>query len=220
MRYNIVGSSSKGNAIIVEDMLMLDCGVSYISIKKYLKKVKLIFISHAHQDHLLETTIKKIVYNHPTIKFLTGSKEVIKKMYECKVPIKCLIYLKIGKWYDLGLLKVKLEQLYHDTTNCALKWQINDKKGIYAVDTSRIDHIKAKNYDLYLIENNYQDSILKQHIDNCENENELYYLKRVSRTHLSKSKCDSFLIENMKQHSQFQYLHLSKYNNSENGDIQ
>ena len=86
MRYNIVGSSSKGNAIIVEDMLMLDCGVSYISIKKYLKKVKLIFISHAHQDHLLETTIKK--------------------MYECKVPIKCLIYLKIGKWYDLGLLKV------------------------------------------------------------------------------------------------------------------
>ena len=212
MRYNIVGSSSKGNAIIVEDMLMLDCGVSYISIKKYLKKVKLIFISHAHQDHLLETTIKKIVYNHPTIKFLTGSKEVIKKMYECKVPIKCLIYLKIGKWYDLGLLKVKLEQLYHDTTNCALKWQINDKKGIYAVDTSKIDHIKAKNYDLYLIESNYTEQLLKQHIEECEDKNELYYLNRVSNTHLSFEQANSFLIENMGVNSAYQYIHKSNYN--------
>ena len=212
MKYEIIGSSSKGNAIIIEDTLMLDCGVSYISIKKYLKKVKLIFISHAHQDHLLETTIKKIVYNHPTIKFLTGSKEVIKKMYECKVPIKCLIYLKIGKWYDLGLLKVKLEQLYHDTTNCALKWQINDKKGIYAVDTNKIDHIKAKNYDLYLIESNYTEQLLKQHIEECEDKNELYYLNRVSNTHLSFEQANSFLIENMGVNSAYQYIHKSNYN--------
>ena len=46
MRYDIIGSSSKGNAIVVEDMLLLDCGVSYSKLKPYLKKVKLIFISH------------------------------------------------------------------------------------------------------------------------------------------------------------------------------
>ena len=40
MNYNIIGSSSKGNCIVVEDVLMLDCGVSYSKIKKYLNKVK------------------------------------------------------------------------------------------------------------------------------------------------------------------------------------
>ena len=59
MKYNIIGSSSEGNCIIVEDVLMLDCGIIYNKIKKYLPKVKLIFISHIHFDHLLPTAIKK-----------------------------------------------------------------------------------------------------------------------------------------------------------------
>lgn len=50
MRYDIIGSSSKGNAIVVEDMLLLDCGVSYSKLKPYLKKIKLIFISHCRSQ--------------------------------------------------------------------------------------------------------------------------------------------------------------------------
>lgn len=46
MRFDIISSSSKGNAIIVEDILLLDCGVSYMKIKEKLKKIKIIFISH------------------------------------------------------------------------------------------------------------------------------------------------------------------------------
>lgn len=46
MRYEIINSSSKGNCIIIEDFFMLDCGVSYSKIKKKLKDIKLIFISH------------------------------------------------------------------------------------------------------------------------------------------------------------------------------
>lgn len=222
MRYNVIGSSSKGNCIIVEDVLMLDVGVSYSKIKKYLSKTKLIFISHSHQDHLLPSTIKKIAYNFPTIKFLTGSEVVVEKLVECGVNKKNIYILKSGKKYDLGLLKVKLEELYHDTPNYALKWELNGKKGIYVVDTSRIDHIKAKNYDLYLIENNYQNDIINHHIEQAQEENDtnkLYYLNRTLRTHLSKSDCDSFLIENMKSNSSYVYLHISKYNNTENGDF-
>ena len=46
MRYDIIGSSSKGNAIVIEDVLLLDCGVSYAKLKPFLKKIKLIFVSH------------------------------------------------------------------------------------------------------------------------------------------------------------------------------
>ena len=215
MRYNIIGSSSDGNCIIVEDILMLDCGFSYYKIKSYLSKIKLIFISHSHYDHLLPTTIKKIAYNYPTIKFITGSEVVVEKLVECGVNKKNIYVLKSGKKYDLGLLKVKLEELYHDTPNYALKWQINDKKGIYVVDTSKIDHIQAKKYDLYLIENNYQKDLLQEHIDNCENPDMLFYLNRVPYTHLSSEQANSFLIENMGNNSTYEYIHQSNYNYKE-----
>lgn len=120
--------------------------------------------------------------------------------------------LKSGKKYDLGLLKVKLEELYHDTPNYALKWQINDKKGIYIVDTSNVNNLIAKNYDLYLIESNYNEDILKRHIENCIDENMLYYLNRVAKTHLSFEQANDFLLENMGDKSYYQYIHQSSYN--------
>lgn len=47
MKYEIIESSSKGNAIIVDNKLLLDCGTSYAKIKNFLKNIKLIFISHS-----------------------------------------------------------------------------------------------------------------------------------------------------------------------------
>lgn len=216
MKYEIIGSSSEGNCVVVEDVLMLDCGLRYTKIKNYLSKIKLIFISHSHQDHLLPSTIKKVAYNYPTIKFLTGSEVVVNKLVECGVDKKNIYYLESGKKYDLGLLKVKLEELYHDTPNYALKWQINDKKGIYAVDTNRIDHIEAKNYDLYLIESNYVTELLNKHIQECkdnnDDENKLYYLNRVKSTHLSYENCTDFLLNNMGDNSEFVRIHKSSFN--------
>ena len=79
---------------------------------------------------------------------------------------------------------------------------------------------KCRKYnDLYLIENNYQEEILEKHILECDNEDKLYYLNRVKNTHLSKSKCDDFLINNMGSNSIYEYVHLSDYNNTENGEI-
>ena len=212
MNYEIIGSSSKGNCIVVEDILMLDCGVSYSKIKKYLSKVKLVFISHVHQDHLLPSTIKKIAYNYPTIKFITGSEDVVKKLVDCNVNKKNIYVLKNGIRYDLGLIKVRLITLYHDVENYGLKWEKNSKKGIYVVDTERIDHIVAQDYDLYLIENNYREDILKKHIEECEDENILRYLQRVPNTHLSDEQCNSFLIDNMGSNSVYEYIHQSDYN--------
>lgn len=215
MNYEIIGSSSKGNCIVVEDILMLDCGVTYTKIKKHLSKTKLIFISHSHQDHLLPSTIKKIAYNYPTIKFLTGSVVVVEKLVKCGVNKKNIFILKECKWYDLGMLNVMLEPLTHDTPNYALKWQYKSKKGIYIVDTSNVDDIDAECYDLYLIENNYQEKLLQEHIDNCEDENMLYYLNRVPHTHLSSEQANSFLIENMGNNSVYEYIHQSDYNYKE-----
>ena len=212
MKYEIIGSSSKGNSIVVEDILLLDCGVTYKKIKPYLNKIKLIFISHIHKDHLKPSTIKQIAYNYPTIRFVTGSVKVVEELLNNGVNVKNINILKDGKKYDLGLLKIKLEHLYHDVPNYGLKWEIKDKKGIYLVDTARVDHIEAKNYNLYLIESNYREDILQKHIEECDNEDKLYYLDRVPKTHLSNEQANGFLIENMGEESFYQYIHCSDYN--------
>lgn len=211
MKYNVISSSSSGNAIIVEDKILLDCGVSYTKLKPYLKNIKLIFISHVHKDHLLPTTIKHIAYNYPTIKFLTGSEEVVKKLVECGVNKKSIFILKPRKKYDLGLIKAKLEPLEHDTPNYALMFEYGFKKCAYIVDTASVENIEAKNYDLYLIESNYKRDILEEHLKTCDEEDRIY-LERVPLTHLSYEAANTFLIENMGSNSQFEYIHQSSYN--------
>ena len=130
LEYNIIGSSSKGNAIIVENILLLDVGVSYSKLKSYLKDIKLIFISHNHKDHLKPATIKQIAYNYPNIKYVTGSDIVVKSLVDLGVIKKNIYLLNIATWYSLGVLKVKLEELQHDTSNYALKCQYKGKKMI------------------------------------------------------------------------------------------
>lgn len=121
--------------------------------------------------------------------------------------------LKEGIRYDLGMLKVRLVYLYHDVDNYGIKWEYKGKKGIYIVDTERIDHIVAEDYDLYLIEANYREEILQQHIDQCElDDDKLIYLNRVAKTHLSQDQANQFLLDNMGNNSVYEYIHQSKYN--------
>lgn len=211
MKYNIISSSSKGNCIIVDDILALDVGIAYTKIKPYLKKVKLIFISHAHLDHLKPTTIQKIAYNKPTMKFVTGSKQVVRKLDELGVNRDNIIYLYNYSWFDLGIIKLKVEPMHHDAENCGLHFKRNGKKGLYVVDTGNIDNVNAKNYDLYLIEANYKEEVLERHKKECSQE-ELVYLNRVPKVHLSWEQANTFLIENMGKNSEFQYIHESLYN--------
>ena len=46
MKYEILGTGSSGNCVILNKSIMLDCGLTYKQVKQYLKDTKLIFISH------------------------------------------------------------------------------------------------------------------------------------------------------------------------------
>ena len=72
MKNNVIASSSAGNAILLGNGILLDCGIPYSKIKPYLKNIKAIFISHLwlHLDHCKDSTIKKIAFEYPNIKFI------------------------------------------------------------------------------------------------------------------------------------------------------
>lgn len=210
MKYNIIGTGSSGNCIIVNDNIMLDCGLSYSKIKKYLKNIKLIFISHRHTDHLLPTTIKQIAYNYPTIKFVYNEddEDIFLILFNNGIDLRNMYSIKQNKWFDLGICKIKLEELFHDVLNSACHLEINGKRLLYVTDTSRVDHINAKNYDTYLIEANYHSrEEIEQRIKEAEEKGEFTYLRRVLQTHLCEEDCIDWLKKNMSDKSEYTFIH-------------
>lgn len=217
MNYNIISSSSKGNCIVLENKIMLDIGVSYLKVKPYLKDIKLIFIGHCHKDHLMPSTVKKIAYEKPNIKFLVGD-YLVEKLINCGVNKSNIIVIDIGKWYNIGLCKVKIEEVIHDVPNCCLHLEYNKQKVLYVVDTNSISYIEAKGYDLYLVEGNYEyDEVLREKIEEQEKRGEFSYLNRVLKTHLSQKQALDFLFENMNEESKYVFIHKHEgdYNNVE-----
>lgn len=204
MNFNILNSGSDGNGLIIEDIILIDCGISFKKLEDYYKKIKIVLLTHKHQDHFNKITIKKLAYERPTLRFAC-CEWLVDELVKCGVEKKKIDVLKIGKNYNYNAFIVEPIKLYHDVPQCGYKLKIGTNRLIYATDTSKIDHIEAKNYDYYFIEGNY------------ENEEELhnravdeYYENRVKRTHLSKVQATEWLMKNMGGNSKYIFMHEHK----------
>lgn len=210
MNYNIINSGSDGNCTIVNDIIAIDCGVSYKKLAPYRNDLKLVFISHIHHDHFNRRTVSQLAKNRPTLRFAVGS-YLVEELVNCGVDKKNIDVLEIGKILNYGLFKIQPIKLYHDVPNMGLRLFIQDKKIMYATDTRTLDGIVAKNYDVYLVEGNYEDA---EELHNRAVSPE--YESRVKNTHLSREYTTKWLIENMGDKSQYVFMHQHKERNYSN----
>lgn len=215
MNYEIINTGSDGNCLYLNIGILLDIGVAYKRVKKYLDKTKLIFVSHSHSDHLKPSTIKKIAYEYPNVKFLVG-KQLVQTLVQIGVRKKSIFALDLEKWYDVGLCKVKLDYLYHDIPNYAIHIDYKSYKLIYVTDTGKVEHIKAENYDYALVEANYTtDEELEEQIKIAREKGEYTHLIRVKETHLSQLQALNWLNTNNIVNYRFIHEHKEKINEKE-----
>lgn len=213
MKYKIIASGSSGNAILLDNGILLDCGVSYKLIKPYLQDIKLVFISHRHSDHFNQATIKRLHDLRPTVRFMVGF--WLKQCLLSKgIDTSKIDVIEHGKVYRYNTFRVMPFMLIHDVKNYGMK--IVDLKAkqkiIYAVDTNRIDYVEAVNYDLYLIEGNYDEEKLEQNIKSDIEKGIYSYGMRVRDTHLSIQKASEWIMENAGANSKYEFIHKSKNN--------
>ena len=146
MKYKIIASGSKGNAVIVGDMLF-DCGVGYNKLKDELYDIKYLLITHRHTDHLNVKTYQKIVKDFPRIKTI-GNYDVSR-----------LVHLKeiVGDSTKIKLKDRVIESFpcVHDVPCHGFVVTIKGKKLIYATDTQSLEHAPKVKYDYFFIESNY-----------------------------------------------------------------
>lgn len=206
MNYNILETGSKGNATIIEDIILIDCGISFKKLENYYKQLKLVLLTHIHTDHFNKTTIKKLAAERPTLRF--GCCEwLVNDLIECGVSIKNIDVYKIGSKYNYKAFQLIPIKLYHDVPNCGYRLFINESKILYATDTKTLDGIVAKDYDLYLVEGNYSEEEMQTRIEEKQQNDEFIYEYRAKNNHLSVEQCNNFLIQNMGEKSMYIYMH-------------
>lgn len=209
MNYSVISSGSHGNAVVINNCVLIDCGVSFKALKDTYKNLQLVLLTHIHSDHFKPKTLSLLARERPTLRFAC-CEWLVNDLVNAGVNPSNIDVLKIGIIYDYRAFKVSPIKLYHDVKNCGYRLYFGEKKVLYATDTGHLDGITAKDYDLYLIEANYTEEDLQKRIDEKLKNGEYCYELNVANRHLSHEQASQFLLDNMGDNSKYVFLHEHK----------
>lgn len=202
----VISSGSEGNAVIYNNAIMVDCGVSFKALQEVKRSLKIVLLTHKHSDHLKIRTLQRLQAEQPTLRVACG--DFLLEELPC---IKNIDVLQVGKIYDYGAFKVSPIKLYHDVPNFG--WRIflpNGQKIFHATDTVHLEGITAKGYDLYAIEHNYCEEYIQEAIEEARARGEYTHAYGNINTHLSIQQARAFIEVNRKESSKVLELHKSR----------
>ena len=202
----VISSGSDGNAVIYNNAIMVDCGVSLKALEAVKRSLKIVLLTHKHSDHLKIRTLQRLQAERPALRVACG--DFLLEELPC---IKNIDVLQVGKIYDYGAFKVSPIKLYHDVPNFG--WRIflpNGQKIFHATDTVHLEGISAKGYDLYAIEHNYCEEYIQEAIEEARANGEYTHAYGSIKTHLSIQQARAFIEANRKESSEVLELHKSR----------
>ena len=218
--YEIIKSGSDGNAIIYHNEILVDLGVAYKMIELRLSSIKYLLLTHIHKDHFNIDAIITLSVQYPDIKIF-GNDEVIDRLK--RVGVKNAYSIESNKWVELNGYAIASFDLQHNVKNVG--WRIykdiyidgeysRTYKIFHATDMGHLNDVRAVNYDLYMLENNYCEEKIQEIIDEKIAEGVYSYEIRVLADHFSNQQALKWLGEN-NINGVVVWLHISKQNNSD-----
>ena len=154
--YNIIATGSKGNAVVIDQKILIDCGVSFKALSKVYRALKLVLLTHIH---------------------------------------------------GYGICNVRPDMVKHNVPNCGWKVWLQSGKLFYCTDMNNLNGITAPNYDLYMVEANYDDAEIQAKIAEKKLNGEYIYELGVLHNHMSLAKINDWLYANMGPNSAYIYMH-------------
>lgn len=155
MFHHIVSSGSKGNCVIVNDV-MIDAGVSYNKLKEYLYDIKYLILTHTHGDHMKMKTLQKINERFPNI-ITIGNYEVHQQF-----PVNIIANENFP--IEVDGYTFRPFRCVHDVLCYGYVWKYGDLDIFYATDTSSLEYAPDGLFDYFFIESNHDEEKLKQAI--------------------------------------------------------
>lgn len=202
----VISSGSEGNAVIYDNAIMVDCGVSLKALNDVKRSLKIILLTHKHGDHLKLRTLQRLQSERPTLRIACAD-----FLLERLEGLNNIDILQVGRLYDYGAFKVSPVKLYHDVPNVGWRIFLNSGQKIFhATDTVHLEGISAKSYDLYAIEHNYCEEYIQQAIEEAHAKGEYTHAYGNINTHLSIQQARAFIEANRKESSEVLELHKSR----------
>lgn len=200
MYYEIISTGSKGNSVIIND-IMVDCGVAFKRLKEYLYDIKYLLLTHIHSDHIKPTTLKRIKKEFPHIKVI-GNYEVA-QLYDVDHIINA------GFPMDIDNYTFEAFECVHDVVTYGYTWSFNDNEIIYATDTNSLENAPERKYDYLFLESNYD--VEKLELARGKRSKYGYDPYISGLRHLSTKDCKTFYYLNRKdKNSELIELHMSE----------
>ncbi len=219
MKVQVLGSGSKGNCTIVicnDTKLIIDFGLSYITVKRMLEEKGLAFedfrgvlITHGHNDHIkgLSSLLK-----HTNLNVFIPQKMYV-DLKEVVPENRCEF---IDDNFKIDNVNIELIHTSHDVTySVGFVIEYENKELIYVTDTGYINQKflrKMINKDIYIIESNHDEEML------MDGPYPRFLKERVisDRGHLSNKTTARYLKNIIGEKTKYIVLaHLSEKNNTE-----
>lgn len=206
MTYNIISTGSKGNAVVLDGGILVDCGVPFKKLKHVMYDIKLVLLTHIHSDHFNRSTIKRLASERPTLRFACCewlvselAALVDKRQIDVAEPATMLSY---GDFCS-----VMPTRLVHDVPNVGWHIYIGKEKAFYATDTGTLDGVNASGYNLYFIEANHTIEDIELRTKEKQERGEYAYELRAAANHLSEEQALDWILNNSGSNSEFVLLH-------------
>ena len=206
IKYDVLASGSTGNCVIINSFVMIDCGVPFKVVEDKLSDIKLVLLTHIHSDHFKPSTVRRMAMEKPLLRFGCSS-WMVKPLVDAGVAKGQIDVLRENMLYNYGICNVIPFEVEHDVPNYGYKLHFSNGKVFYATDLGNTAGLSAKNYDLIMLESNYDDAEIKARMDEKRARGEYCYEQRSLKYHLSKAQCDDFIVRNAGPLTEFVYLH-------------
>jgi L-ascorbate metabolism protein UlaG (beta-lactamase superfamily) len=205
--FNIISTGSKGNAVILNETILIDCGIPYKQLQYHQERLKLVLLTHMHSDHFRPSTVARLSKERPALRW--GVPEwMVAPVVDAGVKKQNIDVIRCDTLFTYeGFCSVLCNQTIHNVPNCAWHITLEELKAFYATDTSNLSHIEAPGYDLYLVEANYTEAELVERIAEKQAAGEFVYEYDVINNHLSKENAEDWIYKNAAQHSRYVFLH-------------
>lgn len=200
-KVEILGTGSTGNAVLIDDKIMIDCGLGVNKLLPYLQDVRHLFITHRHSDHLNISVLKNIAkkVSESIIRFGLHVNSDCYNMIERKAP-EIAEMIESERLTSHSLLDLKIDgveykietyPLYHDVENQGFVITKNGKTLIHATDTSTMKDAPNRQFDVILVEGNYDESKLIEYLKS--DDREVRYRAARNLRHLSIQAHENFV---------------------------
>lgn len=208
MTFNVIATGSTGNAVVINDSILIDVGVPFKALETVKKDLRLVLLTHSHSDHFKPRTVRALHKARPTVRWGCCPWMVLPLM-QAGVDKRVIDVVRPGDTMCyFSLCSAGPVRLIHDAPNCG--WTVNTSDGeriFYATDTATLDGVEAQDYDLYLIEANHTREELEARAKAKLEAGEYAYEYRAAANHLSQEQALDWLYQQMGQHSKYVFLH-------------